>query len=183
MTEEKHVSLDIEACGEVLLSIGACEFDPLTGQTDNPFYVVVEAQPQIDAGLRMDGGAFNWWLKQSDGARAAIATVPAARPPDSLEALRRWWPDRNAWCWAYPTSYDLPVIARVAARFEVKPPWKWQRTMCGRTLWQLACMVDPKMAEIEKVANPAAHHALADAQEQAEWYAKYLSTFSMGGRS
>lgn len=169
--DDKHVSLDIEACGEVLMSIGAVEFDPRTGESGPHFYCVPSIKEQLDVGLKMDASAFLWWLKQDDAARAAVQTQEPAGMACARFGL---WCDRDAWVWAYPTSFDLPVIARVFAAFNVQVPWKWTRTMDGRTLWRLACAIDPAMEKIEKEANPAPHHAMEDAKEQAKWYAKYL---------
>ena len=72
MLNDVHVSLDIEACGEIVLSIGACTFDPRTGEELSPCYVVPSIVDQIRAGLRPDGDALLWLLKQSDGCREAI---------------------------------------------------------------------------------------------------------------
>lgn len=174
MLNDVHVSLDIEACGEIVLSIGACTFDPRTGEELSPCYVVPSIVDQIRAGLRPDGDALLWLLKQSDGCREAIhmAQTPAQ---EAFGAFIGWWPDRAAWTWAYPTSFDLPVIQRALAAFGNRPPWKWTRTMDGRTLWQLAIAREPNMAKIEQEAATIEHHALEDARQQARWYAKYLS--------
>jgi hypothetical protein len=44
----------------------------------------------------------------------------------------------------------------------------------------LACAIDPALERIEKEANPCPHHALADAKEQARWFAKYLAPVAGG---
>ena len=171
MLDDLHVSLDIEACGEVLLSIGACTFNPRTGESLSEFYGVPSVGEQMQAGLRLDADAFAWWLRQDEEARAAIQTQDHA----SL-VLHQFseWVDRKAWVWAYPTSYDLSVIERVYRAFHKRVPWTWTKTMDGRTLWRLACANDSALERIEKEANPCPHHALADAKEQARWFAHYL---------
>jgi len=176
MGKHVDVSLDIEACGEVVLSIGACEFDRATGTIDAEFYVVLDVAPQLAAGLRMDAGAFIWWLKQSDLARVAVCTDPQA-PAAALTAFGTWLrrDKQSPWVWAYPTSYDLPAIERCCRAFGVKVPWQWTRTMDARTLWQLAIRADPRMAKIEKDAGKTDHHALADAKQQVVWIMRYLS--------
>jgi len=173
-----NVSLDIEACGEVVLSVGAVTFEDGTGVIGSRFYVVLDLKDQLDAGLKMDGEAFWWWMKQSEAARA-IAGQLRARPADALQSLRSWWPDREARTWCYPSSYDLPVLARVFAAFHVKPPWRWTATLDVRTLWKLACEVAPSAAEIERDKGPDEHNALADAERQARWVARYLRTLGI----
>lgn len=166
-----HVSIDIEACGEVLMSLGACTFDPQTGESLTEFYGVLDMGQQIKRGLRFDAAAFSWWLQQSDEARAAV------REPKSVKSVLHdfslWMPE-GAWAWAYPTSFDLPVIANVYRAFDKRVPWKWTNTLDGRTLWRLACAINPALERVEKDANPTPHHALADAKEQARWFARYL---------
>ena len=168
-----HVSLDIEACGEVVLSIGACTFDADTGDALASFYCVPSVKDQMAAGLRLDADALLWLLKQSDAARAAIYG-PQANAKDEFTSFGAWFP-KEAWTWAYPTSFDLPVIERAMKTFGLRPPWNWRRTMDGRTLWQLAMARDARMADVEKTAPEVEHHALSDAREQAKWYAKYLA--------
>jgi hypothetical protein len=45
------ISLDVEACGEVLLSIGACTFNPYSGTIVDKGSWVFPVQEQIDLGL------------------------------------------------------------------------------------------------------------------------------------
>lgn len=174
MIDELHVSLDIEACGEILLSLGAVDFDPKTGSVNDQFYCVPSIDDQLARGLKVDAGAWLWLLEQPDAARLTIArdSTPAEA---AISSFCAWYARRaSAYCWAYPTSFDLPVIERACRTFGIRPPWKWTKTMDARTLWKLACANDPDMGNIEKVANPSEHHALSDAKEQAIWIAKYL---------
>ena len=174
MMKGNHISIDIEACGEIVLSIGACNFNPTTGeQVGPPFYCVPSVTQQLAAGLRPDGDALLWLLKQSDGCREAIYRTQQ-HPIEAFNALREWWIDRESWAWAYPTSFDLPVIQRAMQAFGLQPPWKWTKTMDGRTLWRLACHMSPALEKIERESTPVEHHALEDARQQAKWYARYL---------
>lgn len=171
------VSIDIEACGEVLLSIGACTFDPHSGEIKQSYYTTLPVQEQLDLGLKMDGRTFLWWLQQSDAARKALSTVsPQPNLQDTLDNFSAWMnhPYLEPRVWAYPASYDLPVIARVYRAAKMRVPWKWTKTMCARTLWNLACEINPELLKIEKIEDPDQHHALADAIRQAGWITKYL---------
>jgi hypothetical protein len=173
--DEVHVSVDIEACGEVLVSLGACVFDPRIGEPGTCFYGVPNMKDQTARGLKLDADAFSWWLKQNNKAREAVMLNRPAE--EVLSGWRSWWAQLGGdpWLWAYPTSFDLPVIAHVYDVFGLRPPWKWTRTLDGRTLWQLAIAIDPDMAKIEAEAGPCPHHALEDAKEQARWFARYLT--------
>jgi hypothetical protein len=180
--EAKNVMLDIESCGDVVLSIGAVHFDPHTGQTLHEFEVVLSVEDQIQRGLQMSGGAFFWWLKQSEAARFAITNhAPGTFPGDAISDLRTFVWNRydetysnDPFVWAYPTSFDLPLIHRLAQAYQVRTPWKWTQTMDARTLWQLAIAKDKAAAEIEAIDDPDRHTALSDARRQAGWVARYL---------
>ena len=175
---ETHISLDIEACGEVLMSIGLCSFDIETGNILSELYVVFPIQEQLNAGLKMEEGAFLWWLDQDKSAREAI-TKNQPKLPDDMKAqlakVRKWWPEFDAFTWAYPTSYDLPIVERAFKTFGMKPPWKWTKTMDARTLWQLAMKREPGIEKVE-AENPVPHHALEDAKEQARWISRYMKS-------
>jgi len=121
----------------------------------------------------MDAGAFAWWLKQSDQARSAISTPTDETVKNMLKRLENFCKPHGLRTWAYPTSYDLPIIARLCGRFKMRVPWKWTETMDARTLWKLAKEIKPDADRIE-VENPIPHHALEDAKEQAKWIAAYL---------
>ena len=180
LLEGAHYSLDIEACGEVLVSLGACAFDPETGDAGAEFYSVPSIQEQIDAGLEMNGNTFRWWLSIPDAPRRAITANGEQPVREMLEAFRAFLP-HDAWLWAYPTSFDLPIIAEVYRRFGVRCPWTWTKTLDARTLWQIARHVAPGIERIE-AENPAEHDALNDAKEQAHWIAAYLSAIATAAR-
>jgi hypothetical protein len=175
MGNVRDISLDIEACGDVVVSIGACEFDLVTGDIGETRYWILDLQKQLNAGLKMDGKAFEWWLTLSNEARQAVTASVKRNPAAVIEELRAFiWHDKEAArVWAYPTSYDLPVIARMCGAFKVKVPWRWTETMDARTLWKLALMVKPDLARVEIEAT-IEHHALADAEQQAKWIVAYM---------
>lgn len=181
------ISLDIEACGEVVLSIGACEFDRSTGTIGREFYVVPSIAEQLAAGLKIDGPALLWWFKQADAARAAITDPEQVPCVDAIRMFRDWFLSGRTLntrgdlpavkddviLWAYPTSYDLPIVAKFCHTFGLRPPWRWTSTMDARTLWKLALMVDPDLKRVETEAT-VEHHALEDAKQQAKWIVAYL---------
>ncbi len=183
-----HVSLDIEALGEVVVSIGACRFDLSSGESHEEFYRVLNVDLQLEKGLKASGEAFLWWLRQSDEAQQAVYLSTAHAPVPALIDFAEWLNTigvatnrKNAWFWAYPTSFDLPIIERVARAFGLRAPWHWPQTIDGRTLWQLALAKDPGMKRVEQDPAEVDHHALHDAKQQARWYAAYWKAV-MGGR-
>jgi hypothetical protein len=102
MLDDPHVSVDIEACGEVLMSLGACTFDPRTGEAASEYYGVPDIGQQVKKGLRLDADAFRWWLKQSDEARGAVGDPKSTK--SVLKGLREVAP---AWGVAVGVSDQL----------------------------------------------------------------------------
>ena len=71
-----NIMLDIETLGDVsyssILSIGAVKFDINTGETGDTFYVTVDLQSCLDAGLIITASTFNWWLEKDEAARNSL---------------------------------------------------------------------------------------------------------------
>lgn len=71
-----NVMVDIETLDNkptsAIVSIGAVMFGPNGYDEYNTFYMVVDAQSCIDAGLTLSADTISWWMKQSDQARAVF---------------------------------------------------------------------------------------------------------------
>lgn len=64
----------------VLLSIGACTFDPATGDIGHTFYTAID--PRTQPGRDISASTVLWWLDQDDAARAKI--TDATKATDAL---------------------------------------------------------------------------------------------------
>jgi exodeoxyribonuclease VIII len=80
-----HVILDFETFGlgekAVLLALGACTFDPATGEIGAEFYAGID--PRTQQGRDIDPSTVIWWLKQDQAARDKI--THAVSLADTLE--------------------------------------------------------------------------------------------------
>jgi exodeoxyribonuclease VIII len=80
-----HVSLDFETLGlgdnAVLLALGACTFDPATGEIGAEFYAAID--PRTQPGRVISPDTVVWWLQQDEAARAKI--TEAVKLADTLE--------------------------------------------------------------------------------------------------
>lgn len=76
----KHMMLDLETMGNksnsVILSVGAVMFDIETGEIGEYFYERIEFQSALDVGLKINADTVEWWMKQSDEARAQLFEKP-----------------------------------------------------------------------------------------------------------
>lgn len=91
----KHIMIDLETMDNrptaAIVAIGAVAFDPATGEvdTDCAFYINIDLQSSLDAGLTVSGSTVNWWLQQSEAAREEI-TAPGERLEMALFEFSQW---------------------------------------------------------------------------------------------
>lgn len=67
----------------VLLALGACAFDPATGEIVSEFYVAID--PRTQHGRDLDAGTVLWWMGQDDAARKKI--TQAVKDADRVHDL------------------------------------------------------------------------------------------------
>lgn len=139
-----------------IIQIGACTLDG-----EKQFLCNVSLQSAIDAGLRVDGSTVEWWLTQSDAARASLRDhrVPLA---DALSQFSTWVSNLHApptEVWAFPARFDLVILANAYLACAAKAPWGRREQRCARTLLS-SCSIERSIPECK-------HNALSDALAQA----------------
>jgi exodeoxyribonuclease VIII len=81
----KDLMIDFETLGlkenAVLLSLGACMFDPATGEIGETFYAAID--PRTQHHREIDASTVLWWLDQDDAARRKL--TDAVKNTDLLE--------------------------------------------------------------------------------------------------
>lgn len=81
-----HLMLDFETLSlkdnAVLLALGACAFDPVTGAIGDTFYAAID--PRTQPGRDISASTVLWWMEQSGEARNAL--VKSTKAADTLEA-------------------------------------------------------------------------------------------------
>jgi len=157
----KNVMVDLETLGNgsnaVIISIGAVEFDK-TG-LGREFYMRVDPQSCVDAGLKMDVSTVMWWMQQSDAARSAFKG-PGAFPLDvALGEFAAWYP-KDACLWGNGATFDNVILGNAYKALSGAQPWAYWADRCYRTLKSLRPDI--------KMARAGVHHnALDDAKDQA----------------
>lgn len=157
-----EVMLDIETLdtrpSAVVLSIGAVAFD-WGGAIGEPFSVRLDTTQQSVHGRTTDVSTVEWWLQQSDIARAAIAAPPTA-VMYALDSFALWLtPLRPVGVWGCGSDFDCTIVASLYASFDYPCPFTWRQHRCYRTLKALRCDV--------KAESHANHVAVDDAIRQA----------------
>ena len=156
-----HVMVDLETLGigsnAAIISLGAVAFDVDRG-LGAEFYMTIDPQSCVDAGLKMDGSTIMWWMHQSDEARSAFK-----KKGDPLElvlgAFADWYP-KAACLWGNGATFDNVILDNAYKALNGKRPWHFTKDRCYRTLKNLR----PDVTQ-ERVGTH--HNALDDAKFQA----------------
>jgi exodeoxyribonuclease VIII len=164
--------VDLETLGSgsnsVIIALGAVEFDDTgLGRT---FYMNIDPQSCVDAGLKMDASTVMWWMQQSDEARAAFEK-PGAPLELVLGEFSSWYPSGAA-LWGNGATFDNVILANAYRALGGKQPWAYWNDRCYRTLKSL-------YPHVKMERSGTYHNALDDAKSQA-LHALKLLTASKG---
>lgn len=163
-----HVMVDLETLGNgsnaAIISIGAVAFD-LDKGLGNEFYMNVDPQSCVDAGMKMDVSTVMWWMQQSDQARAAFKAK--GTPIEVvLGEFKAWYP-ASACLWGNGATFDNVILSNAYNAVGMSRPWHFTKDRCYRSLKALR-------PEIKHEREGVYHHALDDAKYQAEHAIKLL---------
>lgn len=161
-----HVMLDIETLGKkpgcVVLSIGACAFNPFGDGYSYEFYQNIDPKDGEDVwGLSVDPDTVRWWKGQSEESRAhlvpdRIGTMEAAY------AFGDWFKSVNGKeVWCQGATFDVPIMDAVFSATGQIAPWKYYDVRDTRTIYDI-CGLDPRTVKHEGTY----HNALDDAIHQ-----------------
>lgn len=168
----KNVMLDIETFGtlpgSVIRSIGAVTFD-LAGKVGETFYVNIDKQSCLDAGLVVDPKTEEWWSQQSPAARQSLEVDPKPLHTALLN-FRTWFLARNApFVWSQGANFDPPLLEAAYVASGIGLPWKFFNVRDTRTVYDLFGF------DTRDIARKRIHHnALDDTLHQVELVAAAL---------
>jgi exodeoxyribonuclease VIII len=173
----------------VLLSLGACAFDPATNTLGETFYVAID--PRLQPGRDISASTVIWWLGQSDDARAKLTSATAAA--DAIEegsddeslydnasmAISHAAMAFNAWieslggdveCWSNG-AVDHAWLNSMFEYTGFKNPIKFWSQRDYRTLKAM-------YPQVKMDATGTAHDALDDAMNQAKHLCAIMDTIA-----
>lgn len=160
----RNVMIDIETLGvrssSVILSIGAIPFD--NEAVGAGFYRRVDIQSCLDAGLTVDASTIEWWMTQSNEARAAFDEkgIPLRAALSQLSEIF----DGPELVWANGVNFDLPILENAYRACGLEAPWKFYNTRDYRTVKN---MFPKEFYDRVRVGAVVAHNALDDVRAQA----------------
>lgn len=168
-----HIMHDIETLdtktSAVVLSIGAVKFDK-NGIYDH-INLRLNLSDQSDRSI--SASTVQWWLQQSEAARAAVSTPSHTPLAFTLNTLAGWYGrDPIAGVWGNGAMFDNAIILDLYEKAGLPRPWSYKVDRCYRTLRAVAEM--HPLVDIDYVRPTTAHDALADAVAQAENAIKML---------
>lgn len=156
-----HIMVDTETFGThpgcAIRSVGACVFDPSTGEIGARFYANVEPGSCEAAGLTVDPKTAEWWASQP---RKAVEALQSAQQPlfAVLEAFSGFYGGQGGTAlWCHGAGFDEPILRVAYKAVGLTSPWHYRAPRDTRTLFDLAGYDCPP---------GVLHHALGDAENQ-----------------
>jgi hypothetical protein len=136
----KNTMLDIETFGtspgSVIRSIGAATFE-LTGEIGKTFYVNVDKQSCLSAGLVVDPKTEQWWAEQSASAQKAFLVDPQPLKI-ALEQFSSWFFAQQApIIWSQGANFDPPLLEAAYRALGKETPWKFYNVRDTRTVYDV----------------------------------------------
>jgi hypothetical protein len=136
----KNTMLDIETFGtspgSVIRSIGAATFE-LTGEIGKTFYVNVDKQSCLSAGLVVDPKTEQWWAEQSASAQKAFLVDPKPLK-EALQMFRAWFLEQNApTIWSQGANFDPPLLEAAYKTCGIEAPWRFYNVRDTRTVYDV----------------------------------------------
>lgn len=160
-----HIMIDLETMGTrpnaPIVSIGAVAFD--AGGVHRAFYANVDLGSAVNSGAEIAPSTVEWWLGQSDEARAALlAKDDEYSLVGALTEFSKWAHlDRISGVWGNGASFDNVILSESYNRAAVPCPWPFWQDRCYRTVKNM-------YPGVEMVRSGTHHNALDDARTQAE---------------
>lgn len=164
-----HLMLDLETMGTKTLtapvmSIGAVEFDILTGRTGSEFYIVVDLQSVFDLGIMPQADTIMWWMQQDDDARKKITEAKGVNISHAILEFTLFIQElkpKNLQVWGNSNRFDLGALEIIYNKLKKEIPWKYSLERDVRTLVSFA-------PEIKKIIpfNGIKHSPIDDCKHQ-----------------
>jgi len=174
MTTLNNLMIDIETLGTrpnaPVTTVGACFFDPMTGEIGAKFYRKVDMVDAMRFGSA-DAETIRWWLQQDPAAQRELVKG-ADLLADVLRDLAKFYAQgRDTSVWGNGPTFDITILEYAYYKcLGEKAPWPFWNVRDVRTVVQLAAGLVQKPAAFTKDA--VAHNALDDCIFQVAYVSK-----------
>lgn len=160
-----NVMIDFETFGNgknaAVVQIGACYFNPETGEIGKKFKINVDAESAQRSGADIDASTVYWWLSQSHEARMSI--LAEGRTPITAAFIEFNDFLKDAYeIWSHAT-FDFVILQETLKRLNIQPTFSHRYSRDIRTLMAMSGYKHPNKQ------TGVAHDALADCLFQVEY--------------
>lgn len=163
----REVMVDIETLASeqnaVVASIGAVEFDVVTGELGKRYYHVLHMLDQHGRGRICHPSTVLWWMNQSEAARRSLLQQPGPLTnEEKLKELVSFIDDAPVW--ANGPDFDCVILHSLMKDYGVHP-FPYYSHRCYRTIKMLT------RHKVQRLQREGTHH---DALDDAEYQARAL---------
>lgn len=160
-----NIMLDLETLGtkpgSIILSIGACTFNPRSEGYVYQFYRNIDPNDSVMKGLTTDPATVKWWSEQAIEAQEALKhdRIPLTQ---ALEEFADWFTacsGEQVWCQGL--TFDIPLLEAAYNIVGLPVPWKFWNGRDTRTVYDV-CGFDLRSVTREGTY----HNALDDCKHQ-----------------
>ena len=151
----------------VILTLGACKFDPLGDEIRNPkmevLYLRLDIESQTAVGREVNDDTIAWWARQTVEAQEEALGDPTTDNPrytltEALDSLYKFcWGAQTVW--SNGATADIIWLETAFKQVNRAQPWKFWQVRDHRTIIDIG--FNPSMPTV------TAHNALEDAVNQA----------------
>lgn len=137
-----NIIIDLETLGtkpgSAILSIGAYELE-----TERSFYKAIDLKSCFQSRLSVDADTIEWWMKQSDEARAVFNDPNKVKLNVALLELSKWVNKVYApTIWGDGANFDCTLLEVAYRACALECPWHYTKVRCYRTLKNLVKGLD-----------------------------------------
>ncbi|MGL4829378.1 MAG: 3'-5' exonuclease [Vibrio sp.] len=172
----KNLMIDLETMGKssnaAIVAIGACFFEPSTGEIGETFSRIISLESSQQFGL-VDASTVLWWMKQSSEAREVLNSREAVHIKQALHDFRQFTNDglSQPLVWGNGSSFDCVILKNTIIQClgEQYVPWQFWNERDVRTMVDLGKNLlgfDPKR---DMPFEGIRHDAQSDAVHQAKY--------------
>lgn len=187
--------VDIEtlstAVNAAVLSIGAVEFDPMSGKIEREFYHELDLSEQKNR--HVDVNTVQWWVKQclvntdniefltkpnshKDNVGFTLVKLGAFIAGNENHYFERAEGYKKIALWACDPDFDLAILADLYKEHKLPVPWKYSEAKSVRTVRMLT-----QIAGMEIPVHEADHNALNDCIRQAKEVSYFIANLQHEG--
>lgn len=166
--------IDIETLGTFMnapvVTIGACFFDPMTGEIGKKFYAKIDVKDALRFGV-LDPETLVWWLGQEKDAQKELTSGKALLAETLKELSVFYNSGHDAAIWGNGPTFDITILEYAYHKaLGQKAPWPFWNVRDVRTVVQLAQGIVKKPANFTK--DKVAHNAIDDCVFQVGYVSK-----------